>query len=376
VTREDGWRALPATMFLVSFAWGLVYVALPFHIEDVSTVDPAATLAWTGWILGITSLVTVASTPLWSRFAAGRDPRRACAAVQVVQGLGFLATALADSLGELFLARLGLGIAGSTSTFAFILASRIPDPGRMRRLVAAVQSAITVASLVSPLVGASVAARVGFPVTSVLGGVLLLGSGVLVRWGVPEPPPAPAVPVAGRAFPVRDVLIAAAIVLTISIHESFLAAVLPRILPDLGVGSSLEAGGVLLFASGGLAAPRLLELTSERRLLPALLVGSAAGLLGLGLPRSIGLYTVVRFAQALCVAPIFPLLVARIAQLGSGQAISLVNAARIGANFLGPVVATSILAWSSPGVLYVALALGGLGCVPLARAPLTPRRRA
>ena len=382
MTREDGWRALPATMFLVSFAWGLVYVALPFHIEDVSTADPAATLAWTGWILGITSLVTVASTPLWSRFAAGRDPRRACAAVQVVQGLGFLATALADSLGELFLARLGLGIAGSTSTFAFILASRIPDPGRMRRLVAAVQSAITVASLVSPLVGASVAARLGFPVTSVLGGVLLLGSGVLVRWGVPEPPPAPAVPVVGRALPVRDVLITAAIVLTISIHESFLAAVLPRVLPDLGVGSSLEAGGVLLFASGvaaalgGLAAPRLLELWPERRLLPVLLVGSAAGLLGLGLPRSIGLYTVVRFAQALCVAPIFPLLVARVAQLGSGQAISLVNAARIGANFLGPVVATSVLAWSSPGVLYVVLALGGLSCVPLARAPLTPRRAA
>ena len=96
----------------------------------------------------------------------------------------------------------------------------------------------------------------------------------------------------------------------------------------------------------------------------------------LGLPRSIGLYTALRFAQALCVAPIFPVVVARIAQLGSGQAIGLVNAARIGANFLGPVVATAILAWSSPGVLYVALALGGLACVPLARAPLSPRRPA
>lgn len=37
----------------------MTFVSLPFHIQRISTTDPAATLRWTGWILGITSLVTV-----------------------------------------------------------------------------------------------------------------------------------------------------------------------------------------------------------------------------------------------------------------------------------------------------------------------------
>ena len=46
-----------------SFAWSFVFVSLPFHIQRISTTDPAATLRWTGWILGITSLVSgVAAT--------------------------------------------------------------------------------------------------------------------------------------------------------------------------------------------------------------------------------------------------------------------------------------------------------------------------
>src|SRR5581483_11786482 len=69
---------LTLTMFLTSFAWALVYVVLPFRIEELSTVGPAATLAWTGWILGITSLGAVVSGPLWSRYADRGDPKAAC----------------------------------------------------------------------------------------------------------------------------------------------------------------------------------------------------------------------------------------------------------------------------------------------------------
>ena len=51
-------------MFFGSFAWSFVFVSLPFHIQRISTADPAATLRWTGWILGITSLVTVVTAPV------------------------------------------------------------------------------------------------------------------------------------------------------------------------------------------------------------------------------------------------------------------------------------------------------------------------
>jgi hypothetical protein len=74
---------------------------------------------------------------------------------------------------------------------------------------------------------------------------------------------------------------------------------------------------------------------------------------------------------------VFPIVVARIAQTHGGEAIGVINAARIGASFVGPVIATSLLAAGSPGLLYTVLALTGLACLPLsamrAHVPAVPR---
>jgi DHA1 family multidrug resistance protein-like MFS transporter len=363
---------LTATMFLTSFAWALVYVALPFHIEGITTVGSAATLAWTGWILGITSLGAVVSGPVWSRFADRRDPKAACVSVYSLQSIGFLATGLARSLPELFLTRLALGAVGSASTFAFLLAGRTPDPAVMRRRLAAVQSAIMVGQVLGPLPGALAAARLGFRLTFFLGGLILATCGALLQWGM-APPSAPAAPAAERRhLPVRRVVTASALVLLASSQETFLAAVLPRILPGLGVApaGTLEAAGLLLFASGaaaavgGLAAPYLAEQISERRALAWLLGSSSIGLVLLTTTGSLWSFTLVRVLQSLCMAPFFPLVVARVARHG-GDAIGIVNAARIGSGFLGPLVATTLLAAGPPALLYAVL--GGIGLVAALR---------
>ena len=45
----------------------------------------------------------------------------------------------------------------------------------------------------------------------------------------------------------------------------------------------------------------------------------------------------------------------------------MINAARIGAAFVGPVIATTILAWTSPLLLYLVLAAIGAACLPVVR---------
>ncbi len=87
-------------------------------------------------------------------------------------------------------------------------------------------------------------------------------------------------------------------------------------------------------------------------------------------------YGALRFFQVLFITPVFPLVVARIAQHGSGQVIGAINSARIAAGFLGPVMATTMLAWGPASVVYVILAALGLGCVPLALARGTHRASA
>jgi hypothetical protein len=165
----------------------------------------------------------------------------------------------------------------------------------------------------------------------------------------------------------------AVIVLAGSAQIFFLAAILPEVLPGLGVpaGRTLEVGGVLIFLSGvaaavgAVATPRLTELVPEPRLVAALLVASSVSLAALGLASSVWLFGVLRFLQMLFIAPVFPIVVARIAQRAGGQAIGVVNSARIGAAFVGPVAATTVLARAAPTALYGLLALAGLACLPL-----------
>jgi MFS family permease len=180
---------------------------------------------------------------------------------------------------------------------------------------------------------------------------------------------------AERRLRAVDVVAAVSIVLAGSVHLFFLAPVLPQVLPGLGVAEAdlLEVGGVVIFASsaaaalGGLSAPHVARLASERRVVAGLMVASSLLLAALGTVGSVWAFTAVRFLQVLCVAPVFPLVVARVAQHAGGDVIGIVNSARIGASFVGPVVATSILAWGSPAIVYLALAALGVACVPVLR---------
>jgi MFS family permease len=374
-------RLLPVVMFLSSFSWSFVYVSLPFHVQAISTWDAASTLRWTGWILGVTSISTVVMSPLWGRLADRGDPRALYLAIEVFQGLAFFGMVAARTLPELLLARLVLGSMGASSTFAFVMAGAAGDEREARRGIAGIQSAMTVGQVVGPLAGAVAARSLGFRASFGLGGVILLGCAALVRWGIPSAPPRrPADPVARRTA-WRQVAAVALLSLGGSTQVFFLTAILPQVVPTLGVpdARALEVGGLLIFASGAaaalgsLAAARVSQLAPEGRLIPALFVGSSVCVAALGLAGSPWSYGLVRFLQVLLIAPVFPLVVARVAHVAGGAAIGVINSARIGAAFVGPVLATSLLTWTSPAVLYLALAAVGLACLPLAR--LDPHRR-
>lgn len=374
LARLRGPYVLPVAMFFGTFAWSFVYVSLPFHIQRMSAWDPSATLRWTGWILGISPLVTVATAPVWGRFAGQGDPKRFYVVVEVLQGTAFFGMALARTLPELFLSRFVLGFMGAASTFAFIIAGRSSEPTGVRRQVAAIQSAMTVGQVIGPLAGAVAAARIGFRESFALGGIILLACALLVHWGTPSSPAPVARQTRARRTRWRDVVAAALVVLGGSTQIFFLPAILPEILPAFGVApeETLEVGGLIIFVSGAaaalgaFAASRLSEMVAERRLLAVLLVASSASVLALAFAPTALLYGALRFVQVLCIAPMFPIVVARVAQSAGGEAIGVVNSARIGAAFVGPVMATTVLAWASPTVLYVLLAAIGFASLPLA----------
>ena len=373
--RVSGLHLLPVTMFFGSFAWSFVFVSLPFHIQRVSTLDATATLRWTGWIVGITSLVTVLTAPVWGRYAARGNPKACYVAVEALQGVGFFVMALARTLPELFFARLILGAMGAASTLGFIMVGRGAEGAQVRRRVAALQSSMTVGQVVGPLFGAIAAARLGIRGSFVLGGMILIACAALVHWAVPRPPDARQADAASRPVRAREVAAVTLVVLGGSIQVFYFTSILPHVLPGLGVEAerTLEVGGVLIFISGvaaalgAMAVPRLGELFPERRLIGGLLIASSISVAALAAVGSVWPFGSLRFVQVLSIAPVFPLVVSRVVQHAGGSAIGVINAARIGAGFIGPVAATSLLAWTSPAVVYCLLASIGLACVPLVR---------
>jgi DHA1 family multidrug resistance protein-like MFS transporter len=361
-------------MLCSTFAWAFVFVSLPFHVREISTLDAAGTLRWTGWILGITNLVTVVTAPVWGRLAMRYEPRTLYIAVELLQGVSFFGMVVARTLGELFLVRLVLGAWGAASTFAFVMAGQLRDAADVRRQVAIIQSAITVGQVMGPLFGAVAAARVGFRPSFAIAGTILLGCALVVAYAPSAPPVARAT--AGRAGAIvwSDVVGVAALVFVGSVHLQFLPAILPEVLPSLGVEPDrlLDVGGFLIFVSGvaaalgAVAASRLGEALPESRLIAGLLVLSSAWLVAFGLAHSVWILGTLRFLQVLCVAPMFPIVVARIAHRGGGEAIGFINSARIAAAFVGPVAATTLLAWAPAPAVYAVVGLAGVACVPLA----------
>lgn len=358
-------------MLLGTFAWSFVYVSLPFHIQRMSTLDPAATLRWTGWILGISPLITVVTAPISGRIGERVPPKRGFIAVQALQGIGFLGMALARTLPEMLIARMLLGLMGAVSTFAFIMVGR--SGGDVRRRVSYIQSGMTLGQVLGPAAGAVVAARIGFRLSFVLGALMLWACSALVAWGVPAGGPRDARASGPRRMRLRELVTVCLVVLAGSTQIFFLAAILPQILPALGVAAeaTLETGGVLLLltglaaALGAMAAPRLADVVGDRRAVLWFLLGSSLLLAALGAMTNVWAFGAARFLQVLCIAPVFPLAVAAIAQRASGEAIGFVNSARIGAAFIGPVAATTLLSSMPPAAVYLVLAGLGLSVIPL-----------
>src|SRR6266542_3467553 len=296
---------LPFSMFFGSFAWSFVFVSLPFYIQKMSTVDATATLRWTGWILGVSSLVTVVTAPFSARLYGERHPKRSFIYTQMLQGGGFFLMAVARTLPELFFSRMLLGFMGAVSTFAFIMTGR--SGGDVRRGIASIQSGMTLGQVLGPAVGAVAAARIGFRGSFVAAGLMLWICSAMVAWGVPTreaPRPGQERP---QTASFREVGTVCLLVLAGSTQVFFLTAILPQILPELGVAPAamLEVGGLILFASGmaaalgSLAAPRLGELIGDRRAVPWFLVGSSLLLAALALAHDVWSFSVLRFLQVL-----------------------------------------------------------------------------
>ena len=356
---------LVAAQFSLAFAINFMYVFLPFYVQIISPLDEAATLRWTGLIVGAASAAAIIGSTFWASLTDRFSPkalfeRGILSHVILVALMGFI-TDLRLLLGI----RILQGFMGGISTIGLMIISAISTEEQLARRMGLYQSALTLGQIFAPPLGAMAAAAMGFRGAFLASSLMMLAVFIFCQVGLSPLPPQSRRRTAGE-LPRRQLWLAWGVAFMGTIHIVFLPSILPTIVQDFHVPEpeQLVTAGLIVFAYGGSAAAgaygfsRLAARIPVQRLVLACGLGAAAFQILLILGVGPVTFTLIRMVQSALAAGIFPLILVQIASRSHGGTIGFINAARFAGNAAGPVVATFILANSDLLSLYLALGMG------------------
>jgi MFS family permease len=152
---------------------------------------------------------------------------------------------------------------------------------------------------------------------------------------------------------------------TVMIQLMFLPSVLPNVFENFRVEEAIAlkwAGVVvMLYTATAMVGTYVLSLWSRRvGIYRLIILLASAGILLQGLfalSRGVVDFTIMRMIQTGLVAAIYPLTMSIFAKESKGNVIGFLNSARFAGNALGPMIATSLLAFSNLPTLHLFISL-------------------
>ncbi len=360
-------RIITAAQFGITFCMNFVMVFLPFYLAEISPLGPAATLRWTGLILGSAPAMAAFSSPWWGALTRRVSPKYIFERGLLSHFTIVILMAFVNNIYLFFVLRVIQGLLGGISTIGLIIVSALSPAEQRAKNMGLYQSAHTLGQIAGPPVGSLAAAYLGYHTAFFLASAMILITLLLSHWLLHPVPLQPAPSEADRT-PRRHFLAAWLLGFTVTVQLVFLPSILPQILQGFAIPSqeAVAVAGLVVMAYGATSVAgsyalsrRAGEWGMRRTILVTVLGGSLLQIL-LILPPTLAGFTVVRMLQCAMVAAVFPLIIAGSAERGSGTAIGFVNTCRFTGNALGPILATFILAESSLLVLYVVISLSTL----------------
>jgi MFS family permease len=357
--------AVTTAQFAMAFALNFMFVFLPFYIRAVSDLDEAATLRWTGLILGAAAATATFGSAFWGSLSDRFSPKGLFERGLVSHIIIVALMAFTADVRLLFAIRLVQGFLGGISTIGLIIVAATSDAEQRPRRMGAYQSALTLGQIFGPPLGGLGAEILGFRGAFLTSAGMLACVCVFSHLTLTRIPPQPQ-RTDGETVSRRHLVLAWVISLVATMHLVFLPSILPAILRDFGVPEPrrLVWAGAIVFAYGVASAAgsfgfsRMAGRVPASRLVLIAALGSSACQVLLYCGPDIVTFTLIRMAQTACAAGVFPLVLAQVAARGGGRTIGFINTARFAGMALGPVTATFILAHADLLTLYVILAIG------------------
>ena len=360
--RRRNLAAVTLTQFGSAFALNFVYIFLPFYIIKVSPYSPRETLLWVGAIVGVATVFTAFASPLWGALAHRYSPKMLYMRGMFTHSLMFLLMAFTLNLHALLVLRIIQGIFGGVSTLGMILISSGSSKEQQASNMGMFQAALTLGPMVGPPLGTFAAALLGYRNGFLAGAAFLFVSFIFAQIYVTDMPPLPKpVKKAGKRVLDRRIVIAWVVCFVAQIQLSFLPSVLPSVFQKLSMDepTALKLAGVVVMlytatsAIGQFVFTRLSRKFRVSQMITFLLVMGVAFQAMLVFARGIADFTAIRMIQTGFAAATIPLVISLFLDTQSGKTVGFLNASRFTGMALGPMLATTVVAFSGLNNLYL-----------------------
>lgn len=358
--------AVSLTQFTTAFSLTFVNTFLPFYILNISPYGNQETLLWIGAIIGVSGISTALASPLWGSLTHRFSPKMLYMRGMFTHSLMFLLMAFTQSLHLLLLLRIIQGLFGGVSTTGIILVSSASEKGEIASNLGIFQSSITLGQLLGPPLGAFAAALLGYRNGFLAGAVFLFASFMLARVLVTDVPPiAKQERDATRRTLEPRIIVCWLVCLAVQVQLIFLPSVLPVVFAGFKVdeASALKMAGIVVMLYSGTSIlgqfiwTRLSKRFGVLRIIMFLLLISILFQAALALTRGVVDFTLVRMLQTGFASAIIPLVISLFLHNPSGGIVGFLNAARFAGMAVGPLLATSVAAFSGLNALYLLISL-------------------
>jgi MFS transporter, DHA1 family, multidrug resistance protein len=192
------WQQTLGVMFvaqllsIIGFSFVLPFI--PFYIKELGVTDERLVPIWAGVLAASTSLTMTIFAPLWGWLS---DRRGRKIMVERSMFAGAAVTVLMGMIGDvwqLLALRLIMGATTGTISASLSLVTTIVPANRLGFSLGLMQVAVFLGATVGPWLGGLCADAIGYRVTFMAGGAILVAGGLLVLFGAREKftPPTPA----------------------------------------------------------------------------------------------------------------------------------------------------------------------------------------
>jgi DHA1 family multidrug resistance protein-like MFS transporter len=320
-------------------------------------------MIWIGMIMGPSYILTALTAPFWGGLTSRFSPKLLFERGMLCNGILFLLMGCTGNLYILFLLRIIQGTLGGVSTIGLILISAMSREEQLHKNLSLYQNSMTTGQLIGPLLGAYSVSIFGYRAAFVFAFIVASIFLIFCHKYVSKIPLQKKESYSDIPFK-KSLVWGWGLIFIATLHLTFLPSILPKILAGFRLVDyvALKSAGFIIMSYtvtailGNYLLSRLALKMGLRRVIAIACVLAALLQVLLILSEGVFSFCLIRMMQTGFIAAIFPLTLSIFARDIGGRTVGFLNSSRFVGMAVGPIMATTVLAYSNLLTLYLFIA--------------------